>query len=225
MRCDQTLKQRVVTNLQAFERIAQAQEGRRAAAVALVLVDAAHGAELPGMPSYTQWQDHASLVLTLRSGKLRNHPGQWALPGGRVDAGETLQQTALRELSEEVGLDLTANRVLGLLDDFVTRSGYIMTPVVVWGGATEKLTANAAEVDSIHRIPLTEFMRKDAPLLDHNEIEPDSPGEQHPVLRMPVGETWIAAPTAALLYQFVEVCIRGKSTRVAHFEQPKFAWK
>ncbi len=42
---------------------------------------------------------------------------------------------------------------------------------------------------------------------------------------MPVGDNWIAAPTAAMVYQFREVCVLGRPTRVAHYEQPKFAWK
>ena len=46
-----------------------------------------------------------------------------------------------------------------------------------------------------------------------------------PILRMPVGDNWIAAPTAAILYQFREVCILGRDTRVAHFDQPAFAWR
>ncbi|MEO8250663.1 MAG: CoA pyrophosphatase, partial [Burkholderiales bacterium] len=109
--------------------------------------------------------------------------------------------------------------ILGRLDDYVTRSGFVITPVVVWAGAARELTANAAEVQSIHRIPAVEFMRADAPLLDALD------GSEHPVLRMPIGASWIAAPTAAVLYQFREVCIAGRHTRVAHFEQPAFAWK
>jgi len=107
--------------------------------------------------------------------------------------------------------------VIGRLDDFVTRSGFVITPVVVWAGAARALAPNPAEVASIHRIPLAEFLRPDAPILDPIE---DS---VHPVLRMPVGGTWIAAPTAALVYQFREVCLAGRLTRVAHFEQPLFA--
>jgi hypothetical protein len=88
---------------------------------------------------------------------------------------------------------------------------------VVWAGAARKLRANPAEVAGIHRIPIAEFMRADAPWLDHED------GSEQPVLRMPVGQTWIAAPTAAVLYQFRELCIAGRPTRVAHFEQPLFA--
>ena len=109
--------------------------------------------------------------------------------------------------------------MLGLLDDYPTRSGYVITPVVIWAGAGVHLAPNQSEVESIHRIPVSEFLRNDAPML---ELIPES---QQPVLRMPVGSTWIAAPTAALLYQFREVCVHGRHTRVAHYEQPKFAWR
>lgn len=112
---------------------------------------------------------------------------------------------------------LGADAVLGRLDDYVTRSGFAITPVVLWAGEARALVANPAEVESIHRIRIQEFMRADAPLLD-----PIADSE-HPVLRMPVGESWIAAPTAAVIYQFRELCIAGRPTRVGHFEQPLFA--
>lgn len=166
---------------------------------------------------HERWQTRAALILTRRSSLLRDHAGQWALPGGRIDEGETPEETALREMDEEVGLLLGADAVIGRLDDFVTRSGYVITPVVVWAGPGRELARNPAEVESIHRIPIDEFMRADAPLLE------SIPESDRPVLRMPVGDSWIAAPTAALLYQFREVCIAGRATRVAHFDQPLFA--
>jgi 8-oxo-dGTP pyrophosphatase MutT (NUDIX family) len=158
-------------------------------------------------------------MLTRRATHLSRHAGQWALPGGRVDDGESAEEAALRELHEEVGLRLDASAILGRLDDYATRSGYVITPVVVWAGAARELWPDPQEVRSVHRIPVQEFLRADAPLLD------PLPGSAHPVLRMPVGERWIAAPTAAVLYQFRELCLLGRPTRVAHFEQPKFAWK
>ena len=192
---------------------------RRTAAVALAIVDEGPGADLDGLPRHSGWSRRAALLLTRRAATLRSHAGQWALPGGRIDDGESAERAALRELAEEVGLRMDPAAVLGRLDDFVSRSGYAITPLVVWAGAARELRPNPGEVDTIHRIPIDEFMRADAPLLERID------GSTHPVLRMPVGRGWIAAPTAALLYQFREVCIAGRHTRVAHFEQPAFAWK
>ena len=205
--------------LRGFDVRALDSAGRRHAAVAVAVTDEGHGAALPGLPQPAEWSDAPALLLTRRAETLRSHAGQWAFPGGRIDAGETPEQAALRELAEEVGVVLETSAVLGRLDDYATRSGYVITPVVVWAGAAREATPQEAEVASIHRIPLTEFLRADAPLLNHVR------GAEHPVLRMPVGERWIAAPTAAFIYQFRELCLLGRATRVAHFDQPVFAWK
>jgi len=219
MQCNAELRSRISRNLAEFPVQMAEDDKLRPAAVAVLVTDVGMGADLPGLDNPQQWSSDAALMLTRRSAQLRNHPGQWAFPGGRVDAGETLTQTALRELHEEVGIELPESAVLGTLDDFVTRSGFAMTPVVVWGGAALQASPNPAEVASVHRIPLQEFMREDAPMLDKTHTS------EHPILRMPVGEDYIAAPTAALIYQFREVCVYGRATRVAHFEQPEFAWK
>ncbi len=192
---------------------------RRHAAVALAVTEEGFGAGIEGLPQHDSWSTAPALLLTRRAQSLRSHAGQWALPGGRIDAGETPEQAALRELSEEVGLQLQPTDVLGRLDDYATRSGYVITPVVVWAGAAAHAVPHEAEVASIHRIPVVEFLRADAPLLNHVR------GAEHPVLRMPVGQRWIAAPTAAFLYQFAQVGLRGQLQRVAHFDQPQFAWK
>ena len=111
-----------------FERRVHDLAGRKAAAVAVAVVTDERG---------------AGILLTKRAEKMRAHAGQWALPGGRLDAGETPEDAALRELSEEVGLTLSADVVLGRLDDYSTRSGYRITPVVMWAGAvTEQLAPN-----------------------------------------------------------------------------------
>lgn len=220
---DDTLHARVRRHLQGFEvrRAPPAAPGQalHTAAVAIAIVDEGHGADMPGFARHDAWSTQAALLLTRRSQELRRHAGQWALPGGRLDDGETPEQAALREMAEEVNLVLDASAVLGRLDDYVTRSGFVITPVVVWAGSARELVPNPHEVASVHRIPAAEFLRPDAPLLDRSEHS------EHAVLRMPVGRDWIAAPTAALLYQFREVCLEGRSTRVAHFDQPVFAWK
>lgn len=219
MRCDGELKAKIEANLQNFSHQTATDPDLRRAAVAIVVTDVGHGTELPGIEDTEDWDSTAALMLTRRSAELNNHPGQWAFPGGRLDPGETLTEAALRELREEVNVDLGPSAVLGLLDDFVTRSGFAMTPVVIWGGPHLQAVPSPAEVASIHRIPITEFFRADAPMLEEVDTS------DHPVLRMPVGDDWIAAPTAALIYQFREVCMTGRSTRVAHYEQPEFAWQ
>src|SRR6476469_2555377 len=179
MLCDDALKAQIRRNLDTLE-IRRADPGvHRIAAVAVAVAEEGYGAWIEGLARPAGWSREAALILTRRASHLRDHPGQWALPGGRIDAGESAEQTALRELAEEVGLALDPGAVLGRLDDFVTRSGFVITPVVVWAGPARALVANAAEVASIHRIPVSEFMRADAPWLDR-----EGQGEE-PVLRMP----------------------------------------
>lgn len=219
LQTDFQLRRRVVDNLRRHAVHAAAPGPHRPAAVAVAICEEGTGASLPGIAAPTKWSTRAALLLTRRAEGLGSHAGQWALPGGRIDPGESADEAALRELAEEVGLALDPQSVLGRLDDFTSRSGFVITPVVVWAGAARKLVANPGEVASIHRIPLDQFLRADAPMLE------SLAGSDHPVLRMPVGERAIAAPTAAVLYQFREVCLLGRDTRVAHFEQPLFARK
>jgi 8-oxo-dGTP pyrophosphatase MutT (NUDIX family) len=219
MQRDDNLQTAIRDRLHAFAVQAIRHDSHHAAAVAVAITDEGLGADLAGLPQHSKWSTQAALILTLRSAQLRSHAGQWALPGGRIDTGETPEQAALRELFEEVHLQLDESAVLGRLDDYATRSGFVITPVVVWAGAARHIRPNPAEVASIHRIPVAELFRADAPMLEHGAHS------EHQVLRMPVGEQRIAAPTAAVLYQFREVCIAGRATRVAHFDQPEFAWK
>lgn len=217
MLLDAGLREQVLARLAAFEVRRAAPGPHHAAAVAVAIAEEGDGARVEGLARPAGWSRAAALLLTRRSLHLHAHAGQWALPGGRIDPGESPPEAALRELHEEIGLRLGPEHVLGTLDDFVTRSGYVITPVVVWAGAAPDLVPNAAEVEAVHRIRIEEFMRADAPLLEPSE----EPGRQ--ILRMPVGRSWIAAPTAAILYQFRELCIAGRPTRVAHFDQPLFA--
>lgn len=213
---DDQLRQRISTNLESFS-LAENMSSKRKAAVAVTVVNVGEDSPVYGVDRFDPAE--AALILTRRSERLKHHAGQWALPGGSIDPGETAEETALRELEEEVGLGLPCHNVLGRLDDFTTRSGFTITPVVVWGGKDPKMCPNHDEVESIHCIPLREFMRDDAPVLQ------SIPESRNPVLLMPVGHGWIASPTGAIIYQFREVALYGGEVRVSHYEQPYFAWK
>ncbi len=216
---NQDLQERISNNLLRFDSRKHEAAGHVKAAVAIAVAPVSEQPGIRSLGMTAAASDQAALVLTRRASRLKRHSGQWAFPGGRLDEGESPQQAALRELAEEVGVKAGPENILGRLDDFTTRSGYIITPVVVWIGGEVNVKPNPAEVASVHRIPITEFMRKDAPILD------ESGREGSPVLFMPVGDTWIAAPTAAIIYQFREVAILGRATRVAHYDQPYFAWR
>lgn len=240
MRYNEDLRRQLARHLAAHHVLELPLEGRRRAAVAVVVVDSdaeAHGvdptpalperlAEIPG--------DHApgeltgsvagtaggpAVLLTRRAARLNAHRGQWALPGGRVDEGEGAVGAARRELHEELGLDLAESELLGRLDDYPTRSGYVISPFVFWGGADPALVPNPAEVASVHRISLRELCREDSPRFLQ------IPESERPVVQLPIGKDLVHAPTGAVLYQFRRVAVEGTLERVAHLEQPLFAWR
>ncbi len=155
--------------------------------------------------------------LLRRPSTLRKHANQFALPGGRRDTGEDAARAALRELHEEIGVALEPSSVLGLLDDYPTRSGYVITPVVCWSEETAVPAPSPDEVDEVYFVSLDELTAE--PAFDTIEQSP------RPVIRLPIMGTWVHAPTAAMIYQFAEVVVRGRDTRVAHLEQPPFAWR
>lgn len=232
------LRRQIAGNLAAHERRAVALDGHRHAAVAVVVVDSdaeLHGedpvpgdvqrmAAIPGGAdgldgSVTGTSGGPAFLLTRRAAKLRAHGGQWALPGGRLDDGESPLDAALREVHEELGLLLDAGSLLGVLDDYRTRSGYVMTPVVLWGGADPHLAADPGEVLSVHRISFRELCRADSPRFV------TIPESDRPVVQVPIGRDLIHAPTGAVLLQFRRVALEGVDERVDEYEQPVFAWK
>lgn len=200
------LRGRMSSNLQRFERApTPVSEGLRHAAVAIAVAGDDAG--------------KACFLLTRRAANLRRHAAQWALPGGRLDADEAPADGALRELEEEVGLKAAPSAVLGVLDDYPTRSGYLITPVVVWIPEPPAFRLDPAEVASAHLVPLTELDKREFPRLIPG-TEPE-----RPVIQLPLFGRFVHAPTAAVLYQFREVAFHGRATRVAHFDQPTFAWR
>ena len=204
---DDATRRNIAELCAAFTRLAPLEAAaplkHAAVAIALTEADDGHG---------------TAFLLTRRSASLRSHSAQWALPGGRCDAGETQVEAALRELHEELGLAVDENDVLAMLDDYPTRSGYLITPVVVWAAKRAAITPNPDEVASVHRIGLDAIEAEGA--FSFVSI----PESTRRVIRFRLGGQQIHAPTAALIYQFREL-LAGRTTRVADLEQPVFAWK
>lgn len=202
---DDALYARLSQHLAAHPRQAITDSSLKAAAVALTLVPDGDG--------------EACFLLTRRVGHLNHHGGQFALPGGRLDAGEGPLEAARRELFEELGVARQEHHVLGVLDDFATRSGFVITPVVLWAADTTTLRPDPREVAIAYRVPMRNLYRPGVPVF---ETSPDGEG---PMLSLPLVGTHIHSPTAAILFQLREVAFEGRATRVAHYAQPRFAWK
>jgi 8-oxo-dGTP pyrophosphatase MutT (NUDIX family) len=119
-----------------------------------------------------QLEPEPTLVLTQRSTNLPTHQGQIAFPGGSLEVGETVTEAALREALEEIGLEPSLVRVLGLLDDVWTPAGFHVTPVlsVISSGAV--LHPSPLEVERLLSVPLSELARIE-PVLEH-KILPDN---------------------------------------------------
>lgn len=233
------LRAHLTANLRRHDRLHIDLGERRQAAVAIVVVDSdaeVHGvdsrptdvgllADIPGAEGLglTGRVDGTAggpaVLLTRRATRLRAHPGQWALPGGRLDDHETPVDAARRELHEELDLDVPESAVMGVLDDYATRSGYVITPVVLWGGADPAIAPQPDEVASVHRVAFRELCRPDSPRFV------TIPESDRPVVQVPIGGDLIHAPTGAVLLQFRRVAIEGVSERVAGYEQPVFAWR
>lgn len=193
------LRTRITSHLAAFERIEIDPTGRRRAAVAIVLAPGPKG------PTY---------LLTRRAMHLRRNAGNYALPGGGFDPGEDAIAAACRETQEEVGVDLPREAALGLLDDFLTLGGHVVTPVVLWSATPLSPVANPEEVHVVWQVPVSDL---DHPRAPRREKHPDG---GPPILRMYARGGWVNPPTAAFLWQFREVCLHGRAARTDQIGQP-----
>lgn len=155
-----------------------------------------------------------SFLLTRRPETMSRHSGQYALPGGRIDPGETAEEAAIRELREELGV---AGTVLGRLDELPTASGWLIASFVVWID-TPTLRPDPQEVAETFRVPLTDLFARQDQAPERYAPEPGALWHYMPSLGFE-----IYAPTAAILLHFRAVALEGRAARIEVFREPRFA--
>ncbi len=98
-------------------------------------------------------------VLTRRKDDLQHHPGQISLPGGRCEEDETIEQTALREVEEEIGVERGEIEVLGELDSvYIPPSDFTVTPVVGWCSKEPTFAVQPEEVAELIPVSLEQLL-------------------------------------------------------------------
>jgi 8-oxo-dGTP pyrophosphatase MutT (NUDIX family) len=160
--------------------------------------------------------DTTPRVLVLKRAARGLNAGQWALPGGKLEPGEDAVTAALRELAEEAGVHVGPNGVAGRLDDYVTDSGFCITPIVVLAPPGARPERNASEIQSLHPVTLARLLADDVP-----RWKPLPGGGR--LLQMRLRRDMVVhAPTGAILLQFREVALRGVELRIADLVQPEW---
>jgi len=141
-----------------------------------------------------------SVLLTLRAPNLRTHSSQVAFPGGKIDEGETAFETALREASEEIGLEARYVEPLGWLDPYLTGTGYRVAPLLALIDPAFTLAINPHEVAEVFETPFAFLM--DA--ANHRLEEREWQGRSRKFYAMPHGERYIWGATAGILRNLYE---------------------
>ena len=136
-----------------------------------------------------------TVLLTQRAAQLTEHSGQISFPGGKIDAGETPRDGALREAEEEIGLSRTVVEPLGYLDVYMTTLGYRIVPLIARVKPPFELLLNAAEVDETFEVPLA-FLMEPKNLQRHSR---DWQGLTRSYYAIPYEKRYIWGVTAGIL--------------------------
>ena len=149
-----------------------------------------------------------TMMLTQRTDHLDHHPGQISFPGGHIeDDDASPEDAALREAEEEVGLERTHVEIIGRLDQYVTRTGFSITPIVGLIDPSHSVSADEFEVADIFEVPL-------AFLLDANNHRRDSriyKGTKREFYAMPFGDYYIWGATAGMIRNLYDVLIEEQA--------------
>lgn len=138
----------------------------------------------------------ATLLLTRRAAALRQHSGQIAFPGGKIDADDDgALGAALREAEEEIGLARSAVTPLGFLGPYFSTTGFRITPVVALVSPDVGLRLNAGEVDEAFETPMS-FLMDPA---NHQTHSREWKGAQRRYFAMPHGDRYIWGVTAGII--------------------------
>lgn len=114
---------------------------------------------------FIDWKEELEIVLTLRTQSI-NHGGQLSFPGGGKEGDETIEETALREAQEEIGLKTQSVEIIGQLTPlYVGHSDNMVTPVIAFLRKEQAFTPNPNEVDEILTVPIHELVK------EHNLVE------------------------------------------------------
>jgi len=140
--------------------------------------------------------DNPGVLLTKRTDRMRRHSGQVSFPGGRVDPGDaSAEAAALREAHEEVGLDPAHPELLGRLPDYITGTGYRVTPVIAYLRPGFSTQASPEEVAAVFELPLATLLDPSAPERRTAEYR----GRARAFWVWPHAEHYIWGATAAML--------------------------
>ncbi len=145
-------------------------------------------------------REEPTVLLTQRAAHLKEHSGQVSFPGGKIDAGETPREGALREAEEEIGLRRTAVEPLGYLDLYMTTLGYRIVPVVARLRPPFELALNAQEVDETFEVPLS-FLMEPNNLQRHSR---EWQGMTRNYYAIPFEKRYIWGVTAGILHNLYE---------------------